>query len=374
MHIPLIGEVTPLRAFFLFLFFYSNDSNNLSTWTTFGAGMLLSNLMEKVKEDKPNMGEVLLHAAFTFGVLGYATLYLDQGRMMGFLALQSLFVPVFKLKVCMINNEEGQREIRIKPLVIALSVLLVALYAFDGLSGLTSGVLFLIFMPEISQRLPPFPAMKTILFYTVVILLCAPFGLVVVGAVYYEKEIMQAPPEYRGYVKSFVGARPESVPDYYKIIGVRRGAEPQEIKKVFREASKLYHPDKTAGHPELQARFVEISDAVRKLTGKGSDRESYFKELENAELQDMITRCVYFCLLFSLWFVMTLLSWSAKQKAAPAGVEGQEQGMLEPPPPPKPRVPMTRLQFLWMLFSIPIFMAYFWLESTWAETKIDDSA
>lgn len=44
MHLPLLGEVTALRAFFLFLFFYSNDSNSLGTWSTFGAGMLLSNL------------------------------------------------------------------------------------------------------------------------------------------------------------------------------------------------------------------------------------------------------------------------------------------------------------------------------------------
>ena len=33
-----------MRAFFLFIFFYSNDSNSLGTWSTFGAGMLLSNL------------------------------------------------------------------------------------------------------------------------------------------------------------------------------------------------------------------------------------------------------------------------------------------------------------------------------------------
>jgi len=44
MQIPLLGEVTAMRAFFLFLFFYSNDSNSLGTWSTFGAGMLLSNL------------------------------------------------------------------------------------------------------------------------------------------------------------------------------------------------------------------------------------------------------------------------------------------------------------------------------------------
>jgi len=41
-------------------------------------------------------------------------------------------------------------------------------------------------------------------------------------------------------------------PDYYATIGVRRGAEPSEIKKAFRELSKVYHPDKTAGNTELQ--------------------------------------------------------------------------------------------------------------------------
>jgi len=44
INIPLLGEVTMMRAFFLFIFFYSNDSNSLGTWSTFGAGMLLSNL------------------------------------------------------------------------------------------------------------------------------------------------------------------------------------------------------------------------------------------------------------------------------------------------------------------------------------------
>ena len=43
MMLPLLGEVTMMRCFFLFLFLYSNDSN-LGTWSTFGAGMLLSNL------------------------------------------------------------------------------------------------------------------------------------------------------------------------------------------------------------------------------------------------------------------------------------------------------------------------------------------
>lgn len=260
MHIPILGEVTPMRAFFLFLFFYSNDSNNLSTWSTFGAGMLLSNLMELVKGPKIDWKQAGPQAAFTFFVLGYASMYLEQGRMMMFLSLQSLWVPFYKLKVCKEVDAEGNPGFALKPLMGALVALMVALYAFDGLSGLTSGVLFLIFMPEITQRMPPLPAARTILFLILVIVCCAPIGVVVLGAVYFEKEVMTAPEQYRTWVKMAVGAKPESVPDYYKIVGVRRGAEPGEIKKVFRELSKLYHPDKTAGQPDLQAKFVEISD------------------------------------------------------------------------------------------------------------------
>lgn len=80
---------------------------------------------------------------------------------------------------------------------------------------------------------------------------------------------------------------------------------------------------------------------MRKLTGKGSDREAYFRELENAELQDMITRSVYFCLLFALWFVMTLLSYASRPRTAPAGGNESGASTIEAPPP-KPRAPMTK--------------------------------
>lgn len=289
--------------------------------------------------------------------------------MMIFLSLQSLFVPFYKIKVCRQIDEAGNGEILLKPLMGALTLLMCALYGFDGLSGLTSGVLFLIYMPEITQRLPPFPAARTILFMLLVIVCCAPVGVVVIGAVYFEKEVMTAPEQYRTWVKMAVGARPESVPDYYKIVGVSRKAEPGEIKKVFRELSKIYHPDKTDGHPELQAKFVQISDAVRKLTGKGSDREAYFRELENAELQDMITRCIYFCLLFALWFVMTALQWAGQRKPE---AEGGEEGAMAAQaaankPPPKPRAPMTRMQWAWILLSIPVFYGWFEIENLWAD-------
>eukprot|EP00286_Rhodomonas_abbreviata_P005307 CAMPEP_0181333538 /NCGR_PEP_ID=MMETSP1101-20121128/25731_1 /TAXON_ID=46948 /ORGANISM="Rhodomonas abbreviata, Strain Caron Lab Isolate" /LENGTH=233 /DNA_ID=CAMNT_0023443357 /DNA_START=437 /DNA_END=1134 /DNA_ORIENTATION=+ len=228
----------------------------------------------------------------------------------------------------------------VKKLGPALGGLILGLYLWDGLSGLTSGTLFLIVMPELMGRLPRLPAAKTMLVVLLIIALSAPFGLLVCGAVYYEKEMMELDPIYKDTAKAVLGARPESVPDYYAIVGVRRGAEPAEIKKVFREASKKYHPDKTDGNPELQARFVKITEAVRKLTGKGSDREAHAKELENAELQDMITRSVYYCALFGLWFVMYMMGQMApKPKQPQIGPDGQPIPEAEADPAAAPAPP-----------------------------------
>ena len=298
MHIPLLGEMTPMRAFFLFLFFYSNDSSSLGTWSTFGAGMLLSDLAEKCKPDKPNMSSVAVSAAVTFGVLGYASLYLEQMRMMIFLSLQSLWVPTYKHRYCRVlvapteeqPTEDGlpKMEYSSQRVLSALGGLMVFLYLWDGLSGLTSGTLFLIVLPEVVARLPPFPNWKTVLFFLTLIVVSAPIAAIVIGATNFEKEMMELPESYKQAAKSMLGARPESVPDYYAVIGVRRGADTSDIKRTFRKLSKIYHPDKTAGNPELQEKFVKIGEAMRKLTGKQSDKAAHTKELENAELQDMV--------------------------------------------------------------------------------------
>jgi hypothetical protein len=375
MHIPLLGEMTAMRAFFLFLFFYSNDSSSLGTWSTFGAGMLLSDLAEKCKPDKPNMSSVAVSAAVTFGVLGYASLYLEQMRMMIFLSLQSLWVPTYKHKYCRVlvapteeqPTEDGlpRMEYSSQRVLSALGGLMVFLYVWDGLSGLTSGTLFLIVLPEVVARLPPFPNWKTILFFLTLIVVSAPIAAIVIGATNFEKEMMELPESYKQAAKTMLGARPESVPDYYAVIGVRRGADASDIKKAYRELSKIYHPDKTAGNPELQEKFVKIGEAMRKLTGKQSDKAAHTKELENAELQDMVTRAVYYVMLFGLWFTIAALQWVGKRNANKVNAAGGDGEGAAPPPPPKPRKPLTRGQWLYLVLSLPVLWGYFWIESAW---------
>ena len=50
-------------------------------------------------------------------------------------------------------------------------------------------------------------------------------------------------------------------PDYYKILGVGKGASDEEIKKAYRKLARQYHPDRNQGDKQAEERFKEISQA-----------------------------------------------------------------------------------------------------------------
>nr|ABE57131.1 heat shock protein Hsp40 [Liriomyza huidobrensis] len=61
--------------------------------------------------------------------------------------------------------------------------------------------------------------------------------------------------------------------DFYKVLGISRGASDDEIKKAYRKLALKYHPDKN-NTPQAEERFKEIAEAYEVLSDK-KKREIY---------------------------------------------------------------------------------------------------
>jgi molecular chaperone DnaJ len=61
--------------------------------------------------------------------------------------------------------------------------------------------------------------------------------------------------------------------DYYKTLGVTKGASADEIKKSYRKLARKYHPDANEGDAKAEARFKEISEAYTVLSDEKRRKE-----------------------------------------------------------------------------------------------------
>jgi curved DNA-binding protein len=62
--------------------------------------------------------------------------------------------------------------------------------------------------------------------------------------------------------------------DYYKTLGVAKGASEDEIKKAYRKMAMKYHPDRNQGNKEAEEKFKQLSEAYAVLSDK-EKRKAY---------------------------------------------------------------------------------------------------
>src|ERR1700724_2870886 len=62
--------------------------------------------------------------------------------------------------------------------------------------------------------------------------------------------------------------------DYYKTLGVERGASSAEIKSAYRKLARKYHPDVNPNNKDAERRFKEINEAYQ-VIGDAEKRKKY---------------------------------------------------------------------------------------------------
>ena len=62
--------------------------------------------------------------------------------------------------------------------------------------------------------------------------------------------------------------------DYYKVLGIDKGASESEIKKAYRKSAINYHPDKNPGDKDAEAKFKQAAEAYEVL-GNSDKRAKY---------------------------------------------------------------------------------------------------
>ncbi|MGB3535474.1 MAG: J domain-containing protein [Microcoleaceae cyanobacterium] len=54
--------------------------------------------------------------------------------------------------------------------------------------------------------------------------------------------------------------------DYYAVLGLKKGASAEDIKKAYRKLARKYHPDMNPGDKTAETRFKEVSEAYEVLS------------------------------------------------------------------------------------------------------------
>lgn len=72
----------------------------------------------------------------------------------------------------------------------------------------------------------------------------------------------------------------ESKRDYYEVLGLRRDAREDEIKKAYRKLALQYHPDRNPGDTKAEEKFKELSEAYTVLAD--ADKRAKYDQFGHA--------------------------------------------------------------------------------------------
>ena len=71
--------------------------------------------------------------------------------------------------------------------------------------------------------------------------------------------------------------------DYYEVLGVKKDADENTIKKAYRKLAKKYHPDSNAGDAGAEQKFKEVTEAYNVLSDK--EKRKLYDRFGHAETE-----------------------------------------------------------------------------------------